>query len=183
MLDLFWTTLLSGVTLLALGIAYLVDPPKWRAAVQAFPRSQGAAYVTMGIGGAWFLYKMWNLGPQDALFGPKTNLIFVIVFGLAWAGSFAVMRDFLSVRGLCVLLLMIAFSIIEGPAHTRYEFGALFLKAVVYLFVVISIWWGVSPFRARDFNTWLYAGPSRSKLVGSGFAAVGALMSALAFTL
>lgn len=183
MLDLFWTTLLTGLTLLAFGAGYFLDRPKWRAAVLAFPRNPAAAYVTMGIGGLWFLYKMWTLGPQDALFGPKTNLIFVVVFGIAWAGSFAVMKDFLSVRGACVLILMIAFSIIEGPAHTHYEFGALVLKAIVYVFVVVAIWWGVSPFRARDFNEWLYGAGNRTRLLGAGLAGCGAVLSALAFSL
>jgi hypothetical protein len=182
MLDLFWTTLLSGGALLALGAAFFLDRPGWRTAIQAFPRSQGAAYVTWGLGGLWFLGKMWLLGPEDALFGPMTNLVFVVVFGFGWLGAFAVMRDFLAVRGICVLLLMTAFSILYGPAWTRLEPGTLLLKAVVYGFVVIAIWWGVSPFRARDFLGWVYGGGGRPRLVGGILAGTGLAVAVAGLT-
>lgn len=180
-MNLFWMTLLAGLLLLLLGGAFLLDRPGWRAGARRFLRSETAAYVTMGAGGLWFLYKMWTLGPQDALFGPRTNLIFVVVFGAGWLGSFAVMKDFLAVRGLCVLVLMTAFYALK-VGWMNYAPGALFFKAVVYFFVVIAIWWGVSPFRARDFLDWLYRVGSRSRIVGGTLAASGLLLAVAALS-
>jgi hypothetical protein len=34
----------------------------------------------------------------------------------------------------------------------------------------------VSPFRVRDFVQWLFARPARARLVGTGFAAYGAVL-------
>lgn len=182
MLDLFWTTLLTGLALLILGVSFILDRPGWRQAVLAFPRSQNAAFITMGIGGLWFLYKMWFLGPEDALFGPKTNLVFVVVFGFAWFGSFFVMKDFLAIRGVCVLFLLIGYTWLQ-TAFGHYELPSrLFLVSFVYVGVVISIWWGVSPFRARDFLGWLYAAAHRAKLLGGVLAAYGAVLSLVALT-
>jgi len=182
MLNLFWHILLAGIALLALGVAFFLDRPGWRGAIRAFPRSETAAYLTMGVGGLWFLYKMWFLGPEDALFGAKTNLIFVVVFGAGWLGSFSVLKDFLAVRGLCVLILMSAFFALEA-GKTHYEPMTLLFKAVVYVFIVLSIWWGVSPFRARDFLEWLYRSAARPRLVGGALAGTGLLLGVAAMTL
>ncbi len=182
MLDLFWTTLLTALTLLLLGGAFLTDRPGWRTAVQRFPRSQNAAYVTMGAGGAWFLYKMLHLGPEDALFGAQTNTIFFAIFGLAWLGSFFVMKDFLAVRGLAVLVLMLAFYLLKS-AFGLYELPArLFLVSFVYVAIVLAIWLGVSPFRARDFLGWLYRSANRTRFFGGALAGYGLILGAAAFS-
>lgn len=181
MLDLFWTTLLTGLLLLALGTAFLLDRPGWRKAARGFLRSEAAAVVTMGLGGLWFLYKMWFLGPQDALFGPMTNLVFVAIFGAGWIGSFFVLKDFLAVRGACVLILMAAFFALKA-GWMHYEAGALFLKAVVYALIVLAIWWGVSPFRARDFLNWLERASIRPRAVGGTLATLGLLLGLTALT-
>lgn len=180
--DLFWSTLLTALTLLVLGAGFFLDRPRWRNAVRAFPRSRGAALVTMGLGGAWFLYKMWTLGPEDALFGAQTNLIFFVVFGLAWIGSFFVMEDFLAVRGLAVLVLMLAFYGLKS-AFGLYELPSrLFLVSLIYVAIVLAIWLGVSPFRARDFLSWLYDSPRRTQVFGGSLAAYGLLLGIIAMT-
>lgn len=174
--------LLTGLILLLVGVGFTFDRPGWRKALTAFPRSENAAFITMGIGGLWFLYKMYYLGPQDALFGPKTNLILVAVFGVGWLGSFFALKEFLAVRGLCVLWLMSAFFALEA-GKTVYEPSVLYFKAIVYCFVVLAIWWGVSPFRLRDFLRFLFAAALRTKAFGALLMLVGISLTIIPFTL
>ncbi|MFP4283603.1 MAG: hypothetical protein ACLFR7_12280 [Opitutales bacterium] len=181
MLDLFWHILLAGLLLLGLGAGFLLDRAGWRRALEAFPRSETAAYVTMGLGGAWFLYKMYFLGPEDNLFGPKTNLVFVAVFGAGWIGSFVVLKEFLAVRGLVALALMASFFALTA-GQTHYEAGVLFFKAMVYLVIVASIYLGVAPYRLRDLLAWLHRSTQRPKVAGGVLAGVGLVLSLVAFS-
>ena len=180
--SLFTFIIITGLILLPLGIAFVLDRPGWRKALIAFPRSENAAFITMGVGGLWFLYKMYYIGPQDALFGPKTNLILVAVFGAGWLGSFFSLKEFLAVRGLSVLILMAAYFALEA-GRTVYDPPVLFFKAVVYILVILAIWLGVSPFRMRDFFSWTFGVASRTKGIGAIFALVGATLTLIAITL
>ena len=179
--DLSIFILITGLSLLIVGVGFIMNRPGWQKALTAFPRSESAAFVTMGVGGLWFLYKMYYLGPQDELFGPKTNLILVAVFGAGWIGSFFALKEFLAVRGLCVLWLMGAFFALEA-GRTHYETPVLIFKAVVYVFVILAIWLGVSPFRMRDGLSWLFKAGGRSRIFGSALALAGAGLSLIALT-
>lgn len=182
-LSLFTFTLLTALVLFVLGLLFLLGRPGWREAVCRFPRSDLAAYVTMGIGGGWFLYTISQLSPADELFGPATRPVLLVVFGVTWIGSFFVVKDFLAVRGLAVLVLMCAATGL-ATAFGEYEIPArLLLVTVLYAFIVLAIYLGVSPFRWRDFFDWLFAKRLRNQLMGGVFTLCGLLLvgAALAY--
>lgn len=179
--SLFSFTLLTGLLLLALGALFIRGGAGWQRALERFPRSELAAYLTMGLGGAWFLYKVWNLAPADELFGPSTRLVLFAVFGITWAGSFFVVKDFLAVRGLSVLVLLLAATGLE-TAYMRFEVPSrLFLVSLIYALVVLAIYLGVSPFRWRDFVGWLFRRPTRPRVLGTLLAGYGLLLTVVAF--
>ena len=180
--SLFVFILITGLLLLLFGVCFFLNRPGWQTALKAFPRSENAAFVTMGVGGLWFLYKMYYLGPQDALFGPKTNLILVAVFGAGWLGSFFALKEFLAVRGASVLVLMSAYFALEA-GRTIYAPPVLYFKAVVYILVVIAIWWGVSPFRMRDFFSWVLGSAARAKAIGALLTLTGLSLTLISITL
>lgn len=180
--SLFSFTLLTGLLLLALGWLFLRVHPGWQRALERFPRSDVAAYATMGLGGAWFLYKIWNLSPADQLFGPSTRIVLFVIFGVTWVGSFFVVKDFLPVRGLSVLILLLA-AVGLDTAYMRFEIPSrLFLVSFIYVLVVLAIYLGVSPFRWRDFVAWLFQKPNRSRILGAAVGGYGLLLTAIAFT-
>ena len=74
-LTLFQSTLLAGVLLIALGALFASTSKRVTSLVKSFPRSRLAAYVTMGLGGAWTLYEVANLG--EANYGEYRQYIFV----------------------------------------------------------------------------------------------------------
>lgn len=177
-LTLFQATLLAGILIAALGALFAAPSKPIAIIVRSFPRSRLAAYVTMIIGGAWTLYKVAHLG--EANYGAFKQYIFV-AFALVGALSFKYAPDFLSVRGACILFLLVANSILDGAFGRYDEPLRLFMVAPVYLGVALSLYLGYSPFRLRDFFGWLFATASRPKTLGLIFLLYGGFVSALAF--
>lgn len=180
--SLFTTTVLTALLLLGLSLPFILNLSGWRKALERFPRSELAAWITMGPGGAWFLFEVWHLSPADELFGPMTRFVLFGLFGIAWLGSFFVVKDFLSVRGLSVLILMASAVILES-AWGEYEIPSrLFLVTFIYILLTLAIWVGVSPFRFRDFIQWLYRNPLRPRALGGFLGVYGLILLAVAFT-
>ncbi|MFP4156604.1 MAG: hypothetical protein ACLFU4_03215 [Opitutales bacterium] len=177
-MSLFSATLLTGLLLLAFGGHFLRHGPRTEASGKAFPRSQTAAYLLMGAAAAWFLYKVTQLGPAD--FGQYKGLLF-LVFLVVAVGSFYFVPDFLAVRGLAALTLLVAGVLLE-IGYMHYEAAALILKTFVYLMIVAALILGASPYKLRDFLDWLYNSALRPRIFGGLFAAYGLLLVGAAFT-
>lgn len=177
-MSLFLITLLTGLGLLAFGGHFLWHGPRSETAAKAFPRSQPAAYLLMGLASAWFLYEVTQLGPAD--FG-KYKHIFFVVFLVVALGSFRFVPDFLAVRGLAGLILLTAGAILN-VGYMHYEAAALALKVFVYLMIVAALILGASPYKLRDFFEWLYRSARRPRVFGGCFALYGLVLTAAAFT-
>lgn len=176
-LTLFSATLLSGLVLLGIGLAFSLSSP-FGAMIKGFPRSKIAAYVTMGIGGLWTLYRVTQLGEAD--YGNFKQYIFLgfLVLGV---GAFKYAPDFLSVRGACIIFLLVA-DVLLGTAFGVYETPErLFLVTPIYIGIALSLYLAYAPYRVRDFLSWLFAGALRVKLFGLVIALYGGLLSGVAF--
>lgn len=172
-------TLVTGLLFLLWGGLTLANPPLWRRGQQGFPRSMAAAYLTMGLAGAWFMFRIWHLSPAD--FGQYRN-VFLLVFGLAWLGSFVYLRDFLSVRGAAGLVLLAGWEVLKS-AYGHYEHPQrLVLVTTVYVLAVVALYFGALPYRLRDLFAWLYEQPRRARALGAGAAALGLALVGIAFT-
>lgn len=177
-MSLFLATLLTGLFLLAFGGHFLWHGMRSEASVKAFPRSQTAAYLLLGVAAAWFLYKVTQLGPAD--FGQYKNILFVL-FLVTAVSSFYFVPDFLAVRGLAALMLLTAGAILEA-GYMQYQAGALMLKSFVYIAIVAALILGASPYKLRDFLGWLYKSALRPRIFGGLFAAYGLLLVGMSFT-
>ncbi len=178
MSPLFLATLLTGLCLLAFGGHFLWHGIRTESAAKAFPRSQTAAYLLMGGAAVWFLYIVTQLGPAD--FGQYRHLLFILFLGTA-VGSFYFVPDFLAVRGLAALILLTAGAILEA-SYMQYQAGALMLKSFVYLAIIVALFLGASPYKLRDFLSWLYRSERRPRIFGGLFAAYGLLLLGMSFT-
>lgn len=177
-MTLFQATLATGLFLIAFGAHFAWHGMRSAKSVQAFPRSRKAAFVLMGIATAWFLYKVTQLGPAD--FGQYKNILFVLFLGTA-VGSFYFVPDFLAVRGLAALMLLIAGTLLDAaymePPKTR-----LFLVSFTYLGISTAIVLGANPYKLRDFFEWLYKKDLHPRAFGGIFTAYGLLLLGVAFT-
>lgn len=176
-MSLFQATLFTGIILIAFGAHFLWHGMASEKGAKAFPRSTTAAYILMGAATAWFLYEVMHLGPAD--FGQYKKILFLI-FLTVGVGSFYFVPDFLAVRGLAALTLLVGWQLLMA---SYMQFGsALFLKAFVYICAFIALILGASPFKLRNFFEWLYQSEIRPKVFGGIFAAYGLLLTGVAFT-
>jgi hypothetical protein len=178
-MSLFVATLLPALLLLALGGLLLWNGLAVGATAKALPRSRRAAWLFMGVGALWFLWRLVHLGAADELL-PKPVLI--LAFGAIAILSFSQVPDFLAVRGLAILTLLGAGELLYA-AYMELAFPQRRLMvAAVYVAIVVAIYLGAYPYRLRDFFSWLFARPSRPRALGAVLAGYGLLLTAIAFT-
>jgi hypothetical protein len=155
----------------------ILNPTAFAAAVRKFPRSVPWGYALMLLGTVWFL---WNLSQESISdFASYKNILFA-GFAAIGIGTCVFVQDFLAVRGLAVVLLLLAKLMVDtGRPHLPATNWTLVIQTWAYLFVVAGIWFTVSPWRLRDFLEWGTASQKRIK-VGCGLRlAFGLFVAAL----
>lgn len=172
-MTLFWATFLCGLVLILAGGTYALKGPALRAWSFQWLRSKTAAIALFGPASLWFLWHVANLSRAD--FGDYKQYL-LLGFSAVAIGSFFVVRDFLAPRGLAVLMLLGARPLLDA-AYMQYHYPQrLLLVVVVYMGIALGMWVGASPFRMRDFYTWLYAKEGRTRLVGLSVALYGLVL-------
>ncbi|RPG83110.1 MAG: hypothetical protein CBC33_009385 [Coraliomargarita sp. TMED73] len=177
-MSLFQATLYTGIFLALLGLPFLWKGSATEGWVRAFPRSKKAALLLMGSATAWFLYHVWHLGPAD--FGQYRHLLFAL-FLVAAVGSFYFVPDFLAVRGLAALILLTA-GVLLDAAYMQEASSRLFLVGFVYAAIVLALVLGASPYKLRDFFSWLYHSQMRSRIMGVLFSLYGLFLVGVAIS-
>ena len=172
-------TLVPGLILLVLGVPLLLGNSLAGAALRSFPRSTAAAYLFFGAGAAWFLYNIWHLSMADM--GEYRKLLFAGFLFVA-VMAFKCVPDFLSVRGLCALILLAATPLLDAAYMEWAKPQRLFMVGAVYVGISASIWLGAQPWRLRDWLNWLFVVPRRARIAGGITAAYGLLLCGVAFT-
>ena len=154
--------------LLGLGMGlpqvYGVAKPAGLAAVaRKFPRNLTAGIVLMLLGTAWFVWNV-NIEPIADFSAFKPYMIggFIAV-GI---GSCIFVQDFLAVRGLAVVLLLLGKLMVDtGRPHLGQSPFVEVIQVLAYLFVIAGIWFTVTPWKLRDFIEWATATESRTRLL------------------
>lgn len=171
--------------LLGLGVAApqvygLTRPAEFKAAVRRFPRHVPTGVFLMLIGTAWFLYNVWIEPIEDfARFKPHM----LVGFAAVGIGSCFFVQDFLAVRGLAVVLLLLAKLMVDtGRPHLGESPWVLLIQAWAYVFVAAGIWFTVSPWRLRDLLNWATATEQRVKIGSSIRLAFALLVMVLGMT-
>jgi hypothetical protein len=92
-------------------------------------------------------------------------------------------QDFLAVRGLAVVLLLLAKVMVDaGRPELPHTSWVLVFQAWAYLLVCCGLWFTVSPWRLRDFLDWGTATEKRIK-IGCGIRlAFGLFVAVLGLT-
>jgi hypothetical protein len=173
--------------LLGLGMAVpqvygIAKPRQFAAAVRKFPRNLPVGILLMLLGTAWFVWNVHLESVSDfAAFKPA------MMAGFAAIGVLCCIfvQDFLAVRGLAVLCLLLAKLMVDtGRPHLGQTHWVLVIQTWAYLLVIAGIWLTVTPWRLRDFLHWGTATETRIR-VGStirlAFAAFIVILGLTAF--
>lgn len=178
-LSLTQSTLLFGLSLLAIGGSLLLKYTSVSAIARGFPRSDQAGKVLMILAMIWTGWKVLHLGSMD--YGDYKQYI-LVAFGVLGALSFKYASDFLSVRASSVLYLFFADMFVDS-AWMRYEEPLrLLLVTPVYIGIALALYLAYAPYRLRDFFSWTFAQPLRAKGLALIASLYGAVLCGIAFS-
>lgn len=158
----------------------ILKPAEFGAALRRFPRSLPWGYALMLLGTAWFLFNFSQESIAD--FATYKNVLYV-GFAAVGIGSCIFIHDFLAVRGLAVVLLLLAKLMVDsGRPHLGDTAWTLLIQGWAYVLVLLGMWLTISPWRFRDFIEWDTANESRFKKHCGVRLAFGLLVAVLGFT-
>jgi hypothetical protein len=139
----------------------LANPAGFSAAVRKFPRSLPWGIALMLLGTAWFLY---NLSEESIADFASYKNILLSVFAAVGIGACIFVQDFLAVRGLALVLLLLAKLMVDtGRPRLGDTSWALVIQGWAYVLVIAGMWLTVSPWRLRNCLEWGTANQTRIK--------------------
>lgn len=173
-------TVALGLVVSVLNLYGLLSPAKCTTLARQFPRSQPAGWVLMLLGTAWFLYIV-NYEPI-ADFSAYKNLM---MFGFGAVGVLACIfvPDFLAVRGLAIVLMLLGKLMVDtGRPHLGESPCVLIIQALAYGYVIAGMWLTITPWRLRDWLDWLTASQQRVRLISGLRVGLGLFLVGLGLT-
>lgn len=188
-LSLFTIGLILAGWLIGSHALMLAKPAMVQGFLKKFPRDQMIGQILLGIGLAWFwlLIAPEGLGKLSALAmdlgefnGAKPILRILVPVSLVLVATSV--RDFLAVRALGVVGLMVASPLLES-AFLRDPSTRLLVPIYAYALLTASMFWVGMPYLFRDAVTWATASRQRwtiLSLAGLGYG-LATLVCALAF--
>ena len=158
-------TILLGAGLSVPQIYGLARPKDFAAAVRKFPRYYPLGVALMLLATGWFVWIV-NQEPIADFSAYKPAML----GGFAAVGilSCVFVRDFLAVRGLAVIFLLLAKLMVDtGRPHLGESPFVLVIQTWAYVLVAAGIWFTVTPWKLRDLLGFATANETRVR-IGSG---------------
>jgi hypothetical protein len=173
-------SILLGAVVALLNLVGVLQPAKFADAARKFPRSLPVGYVLMLLGTVWFV---WNVAREPISdfepFKPYLSAFFIAV----GVGACMFVRDFLAVRGLAVVLLLLAKTMVDLARWVETDWR-LVIVSWAYVLVFAGMWFTVSPWRLRDLLNWMTANETRTRVgsvVRCGFGILVLILGATVF--
>ena len=156
----------------------LVNPKGFAAGVRKFPRSLTWGYALMIMATAWFLYYLSLETNSDI--APYKKYLYA-GFGFVGIASCFYVKDFLAVRGLAVVLLLLAKLMVDTARWAETDWRWI-ISGWAYVLVIAGFWFTISPWRLRDLLNWGTATDARVKIGCALRLAFGLFVAILGFT-
>jgi hypothetical protein len=155
----------------------LMKPAAFSGALRRFPRSMAWGWSLMLLATAWFIYNLSLESISD--FASYKNVLFLVFAGVG-IGSCLFVQDFLAVRGLAVLFLLLAKLMVDtGRPKLQDTSWVLVIQVWAYVLVILGMWLTISPWRLRDFVEWRTANEKRLKTWSAGVLVFGLCVAGL----
>lgn len=166
-LSLFTVGLILAIWLIALHAIMLAKPAMMQGFLKKFPRDPMMGQILLGIGLVWFwlLIAPDNLGKLSALamdlgeFNGAKKILRILVPVTLVLVVISV-RDFLAVRALGVVGLMVASPLLES-AFLKDPSSRLLVPIFAYALLTASLFWVGMPYLFRDAVAWVTANQKR----------------------
>jgi hypothetical protein len=140
----------------------LTRPAQLAAAVRKFSRNLSIGVALMWLGTAWFV---WNVSIEPVSDFTAYKPAMMIGFGMVGVLCCFFVQDFLAVRGLAVLMLLLAKLMLDtGRPHLGETSWVLVIQVWAYVLIVAGMWFTVTPWRLRDFLNWATATGERIRV-------------------
>jgi hypothetical protein len=173
-------TILLGVCIGLPQVYGIARPGQLAAAARKFPRNLPAGIVLMLLGTAWFA---WNVNVEPIADFSAFKPYMIGGFIAVGIGSCIFVQDFLAVRGLAVVLLLLGKLMVDtGRPHVGQSPFVLVIQALAYAYVILGIWFTVTPWRLRDIINWATATESRTRNLSAVRLAVALFILTLGLT-
>jgi hypothetical protein len=157
----------------------IVNPQGFAKSVRKFPRNIPIGIVLMLIATVWFL---WNVSQESLSDFASIKKYLTLLFAAVGIGSCIFVQDFIAVRGLAVVFLLLGKLMVDtGRPHLAETHWVLVIQTWAYLLVVAGMWLTISPWRLRDLLNWATANETRVKVGCSLRLAFGLLVAILGF--
>lgn len=186
-IPLFTAGILLGLWLVGSHALMIAKPAMVQGWLKKFPRSPLAGQIILAIAMAWFwlLVAPDSMGKLSALqmdLGEFNNIkpILRLLVPAALVAVCLSVRDFLAVRALGVLGLMVAAPLLES-AFLKDPGSRLLIPIFAYALLTKSLFWVGMPFLFRDAVTWATATAGRWRLLSFAGLAYGVATLACAF--
>src|SRR6267378_499993 len=155
-------SILLGVGMSVPQVYALTKPAKFIATARKLPRNLPVGVALMLLGTAWFLWIVNNEPIADfSAYKPVMMVAFAAVGLLACI----FVQDFLAVRGLAVVLLLLGKLMVDtGRPHLGASPWVLLIQAWAYVLIVAGIWFTVTPWKLRDLIEFATATQNRIRI-------------------
>lgn len=187
-LPLFTTGLVLAVWLIAVHAYAIARPKETMAFMKRFPRNQAIGQALLAVGLAWFFLLLgdsegkgiFNALAMELGEFNKVKPFMRIAIPISVILVAISVRDFLAVRALGLLGLMVAYPLLEA-AFLEDPVSRLLLSGFTYAMLTASLFFVGMPYLFRDAVTWATSSPSRwNRLAGAGLG-YGVLVLVCAF--
>jgi hypothetical protein len=169
----------------------IAKPAQFSVAVKKFPRNLAAGVALMLLGTAWF---DWNVNNEPIADFSTFKPYMMTGFAAVGVLSCIFVQDFLAVRGLAVVFLLLGKLMVDtGRPHLpAILFHAqpgesswvLLLQFWAYILIIAGIWFTVTPWKLRDFLNFATANEARVRIgsaIRLAFAAFVLILGLTAF--
>lgn len=154
-------------------------PAAYSEALRKFPRSFNWGVFLMLAGTAWFLYNVSQESIADFASSKKFLMMFFAAVGI---GACVFVRDFLAVRGLAIVLLLLARLMVDAGRPVLVTTSwAVVIQTWAYVLAFLGMWLTISPWRLRDWIAWCTDNEQRTRLTCGIGALFGAGVALLGF--
>ncbi|HTH50027.1 MAG TPA: hypothetical protein VMB21_21115 [Candidatus Limnocylindria bacterium] len=177
-MKLFQLSLILGLGMVLSHSWALLRPASATRWLRGFPRNIPAGFFLMLLATAWFEWNLMNETLDDI--APYKNIL-IIFFPLLGVACCFYAQDYLAVRGLTVVLLLLAFVTCE-TARWHPSLWRDALTGWAYVWVLSALWLSVQPWRLRNWIGWLTATEDRLKRAAMAGLAWGLLITTLGVT-